>query len=109
MKKSSLVFVVLLILCNFAYAASFPTKNISFRNSPMGGTHFIGEVTNDSGHNYEMATFKLSIYSESGALLEVLDVVVPSFNKGQTKSFNADSLEPIEGIAKVKLQFETGI
>lgn len=113
MRKIVLVLSVILVLA-FAFGATgaekFPVNNASFENNEIG-TRFIGEITNNSGKNYEQAVFKLSVYDASGKLLDVLQFVMNGFRNGDTDTFEAISMKvlPSPDISKLRVKFEMGM
>ncbi len=112
MRKVALCLLMVLAL-SFTYGSAFaedkfPLKNVSYTVNDLG-TEFIGEVTNNSGTSYTMASFKLSVYDADEKLLDVVDIVINNFEDGQTRSFNGISMKQISEISRFKLQFEVGI
>lgn len=108
MKRVALSLALIALFATAALAAKFPIKNFSYRSS-MTGTRFIGEIINDSKNDYSTAVFKLSLYDKDGKLLDVADILISNFPAGSTKSWDADCLETVNGIASYKVQFETGM
>jgi hypothetical protein len=87
----------------------FEYKNVRFRDS-YGNAEAIGEITNNSGRSYNMATLKMSVYDQNGDLLGIGDIIIANFENGQTKSFDATFLEVNYNlISKYKIDFEFGI
>ena len=69
----------------------------------------MGEVTNNSGKNYTLANFVVTLYDENGGLIDTGYANVSNLADGETKSFMA----PILGLSddqvdKYKMQFENG-
>lgn len=90
-------------------AKEFECKNIHFKDS-YGGVDAIGEVVNNSGKSYSMATFNMSVYNKTGNLLGVTTVLVSNFKNGQTKSFDARFNDiDFKLISKYKLDFDFGM
>lgn len=88
---------------------TFPYKNVSVR-SQFGTTEMIGEMTNNSDKAYELATFTVSVYDDSGILIDTGNVLMSSFSQGATKSFQCNFLkiEPSQ-VSEYKIEFENGL
>ena len=89
-------------------SGGFVYKNIKFKSS-MGMIKAIGELTNNSGTDYSLANFIISVYDENGSLIGSGYINISNFLEGQTKTFNALIDAPISEIKKYKIQFENGI
>ena len=85
----------------------FFASNVSFSNGDFG-CEWIGEIRNDSGRDYSLANFVLSIYDPSGRLLDTAYINVSSFRAGQTKSFRAMAGRVPDQV-RYKIQFENGL
>jgi len=70
-----------------------------------GDGTFIGEMTNESNQNLQIATFTLSVYDRNAELLDTGAIVINSFGAGQTKSFEA-YVEEVSGEFFYKIDFE---
>src|SRR5205823_565495 len=74
------------------------------------GVKFVGEVTNNTGKDYQTTMFTLTIYDASGALVDTAGFVVNNFSNGRTKSFEALAPRvPPDKAKKYKIQFDQGI
>jgi hypothetical protein len=78
----------------------------SFRHK--GDSDFIGEITNESGNDYQLASFKMSLYDSTGELLDTAAIIVNNISAGQTKSFEA-YIEDVPSDYLYKIDFENGI
>lgn len=78
----------------------------SFRQK--GDSDFIGEITNESGNDYQIAAFKMSLYDSAGELLDTAPIIVNNISAGQTRSFEA-YIENIPSDYLYKIDFENGI
>ena len=69
----------------------------------------IGEMQNESGKDYQLANFVLSVYDVDGNLLETGYINISYFNNGSTKRFDAIIGEVhLKQIKNFKIQFENG-
>ena len=86
----------------------FYYKNVSFK-SGMIGNQALGEITNESGKDYQLANFILSVYDSNEQLLEAVYINISNIPNGITKSFTTFLLNTsISEIASHKIQFENG-
>ena len=49
---------------------------------------YIGEITNNSGKDYYLATFKISLYGKNGGLIAIQEFGLFDFANGTTQSFD---------------------
>ena len=88
----------------------FVSKNVSYRGKEYGGVEIIGEIKNQSGQSYQVATFTLSVYDRSGNLVATSPINVSNFGRGQTKSFNTSVFDvSIERFNRFKIQYDGGL
>ena len=106
--KISTMTLILLLLASSVWAENFPCKNVSFSDDHLGGTDFIGEITNNSGESFDMAVFSLNVYSRDGNLIAVTPIIIPNFATNQTKSFTAYVDKKIPSHIKYLIQFDNG-
>ncbi len=86
----------------------FYYKNVSFKSS-MIGNQALGEVINESGKDYQLANFILSVYDSNEQLLEAAYIPISNIPSGVTKSFTTFLLNTSVGeIVSHKIQFENG-
>lgn len=85
----------------------FSYRGVRF-SSEYGITTALGEVRNDSGQDYEFASFSLNVYDASGSLIAVDTVLLTNFGTGQVKSFDALFTESLDGKASISMSFNTG-
>lgn len=86
----------------------FSHHNVSY-SSDTFGTEIIGELTNNSGVNYKIASFSISLYSKDGDLIDVVHFIINNFQRGQTRSFTATSLKIAPKGVRFKIQLESGL
>jgi len=72
-----------------------------------GGGSFVGEMTNDSNKDLQLASFKLSLYDRKAVLIDTAPIVISHFGAGQTRSFEA-YVEGAPGEFFYKIDFENG-
>ena len=82
-------------------------RGVRFR-SEYGMTSAIGEIRNDSGQDYEGATFSLNVYDAAGSLVGVGPVVVSNIRSGQVKSFDTMFTESLDSKASIGMSFDAG-
>ena len=87
----------------------FTCKNILLKRDYDNSSEIIGEITNNSGHEFGLATFQVSFYDYSGRLIETSSFMVGSFLSGQTRSFDASVELPVASINTYKIDFEGGL
>ena len=86
----------------------FSYKSVSFK-SGMIGNQALGEITNESGKDYQLANFILSVYDSNEQLLEAVYINISNIPNGVTKSFATFLLNTSTSeIASYKVQFENG-
>jgi len=85
----------------------FIYDNISF-GSQLGMTEIIGEMTNDSGQNYSLINFLLSVYDQDRNLLATGYINISDFENGETKSFSGLIDIDVNKIAKYRIQYDSG-
>jgi hypothetical protein len=68
----------------------------------------IGEIRNNSGQDFEFATFSLNVYDDSGSLIGIGPVIVSNFRSGQVKSFDTMFTESLDGKASIGMSFDAG-
>lgn len=89
-------------------APAFVYANVSSRHEEYGGFRIIGEITNNSGRNLQIASFTLSVYDSNGRLVDTAPIVISNFATGRTKSFDAN-VETLPESWEFKIDFENGI
>ncbi len=90
---------------------NFPYKNVVLNDAGYGsnGIDAIGELTNNSGKNFNAASFVMSLYDKDDRLLGSNYIILNNFTNGQTKTFNTIILDTdYKSVAKYKIQFENG-
>lgn len=85
----------------------FYVKNVTFRHD-YGMLNIIGEMSNNSGINYTLANFIISLYDDDGNLLGIGYINISNFLNGQTKAFNGLAQVGERAKYKYKIQFENG-
>lgn len=85
----------------------FEYKNISFKDN---GNYIkvIGEITNNSGKDYKVANFMISVYNNEGNLVSTGYANISNLSNGQTKSINTLIEGQRSKVSKYKIQFENG-
>ena len=69
----------------------------------------LGEISNGSDQNYQLANFILSIYDNDEKLLDTVYINISNIPTGVTKSFQAFLLNTqINEVSSYKIQFENG-
>jgi hypothetical protein len=75
----------------------------------MLGNQALGEITNESGKNYQSAIFILSVYNKNEELLDTAYIDISNIPNGVTKSFQTFLLNTsIDQVSFYKIQFEIG-
>jgi len=92
------------ILLSVIFFLVFP-----FRKSFGDHIEVIGEITNHSGRSYRMVSFTLSVYDDSGNLLDTAPIVISNFRDGQTKSFSTIVQAGYDELSRYKIDFENSI
>jgi len=77
----------------------------NFRHKQNG--NIIGELTNDSGKTYQVATFKLSAYDSTGALIDTGTIMIANFKAKETRSFDS-FIKDLPNYFSYKLDLENG-
>jgi len=91
-----------------AESQNFDFKNVTVK-SDFGLTRVIGEVTNNSGRSYSIASFVVTLYDKQGKLLDTGYANVSNLTDGQSKIFGAPfTSNSYNEIDKYKIQFENG-
>ena len=86
----------------------FYYENVSFKNDVMN--QVLGEITNESGKDYLLANFILSVYDRNAKLLQTAFINVSNIPTGITKSFTTFLAGTSIGeISSYKIQFENGL
>jgi hypothetical protein len=85
----------------------FSYRGVRFR-SEYGMSSAIGEIRNNSGQDFEFATFSLNVYDDSGSLIGIGPVIVSNFRSGQVKSFDTMFTESLDGKASIGMSFDAG-
>ena len=87
----------------------FYYKNVSFKGGMMGN-QALGEITNGSGRDYQLANFMLSVYDSNDRLFQGVYINISNIPNGVTKSFTTFLLDTsISEIVSYKIQFENGL
>ncbi len=92
-------------------AGGFFYKNVHFKDSGVGYIKVIGEMTNNSGKDYLLAHFRISVYDEDDNLLESELIIISNFSNGQTKTFEGYIYTDydLSQMSKYKIEFDSGI
>ncbi len=85
----------------------FIYDNIRFRGQ-LDMTEIIGEMTNDSGQNYSLINFMVSVYDKDSNLLATGYINISDFADGETKSFSGLIDIDFNKIAKYRIQYDSG-
>ena len=89
--------------------SGFLYSNVSI-STGMLGTQCLGEMTNNSGRDYTIANFIVSVYDENEKLIETAYINISNFAKGDKKSFETLLIDSqADQIASYKIQFENGL
>jgi tetratricopeptide (TPR) repeat protein len=73
------------------------------------GVEYIGEITNGSGQDYQLANFVLSVYDEDRRLLGTVYISISNIGNDVTKSFQTVLTNTsLSRISTYKIQFENG-
>lgn len=110
MKKNLLVALFFIfIVANIAIAAdSFPVKDLSLDyNKAANMTVFQGEITNDSGKNYQIVMFKISFYDAQEKLIGAGDFGIENFKKKETVTFEGYVTKDVRQAKSYKLRLDT--
>ena len=112
MRKAIAVLLCLLFFSSLSRAETeisggFSYDNVSFKEE-FGMVNVIGEMTNNSGTNYTLANFLVSVYGDDGKLIGTGYINMSNLLNGQTKTFNGLVDANYSAISKYKIQFENG-
>ena len=93
-------------------ASNFYYYNINFKKKGTGKWVFAqGEISNESGKDYNTALFRLSIYDKS-ALMWTGNIKVMGFRKRQTRTFEllleGLNYRSMSAISRYEIYFESG-
>lgn len=89
-------------------SGEIPHSTFAFKGChPLGDGRWIGEITNNSTQDYQLACFKLSLFDQAGELINTAAIVVSNIKAGQTKSFDAYAGQAPSAY-KYKIDFENG-
>ena len=88
-------------------ANDFTYKNVSVK-SKNGYVELIGEVTNNTGKDFTIANFVVSLYGENSSLLAVGSISMSNLAHGQTKSFRSIVEADHSKMKEYKIDFENG-
>ena len=96
------------LLNSWERSGMVPHTQFSFKGCRLRpGGRWIGEMTNHSHRDYQIANFKLSVYSNENELIETAYLGLFDFKPGQTKSF--DCYAPgAPSSFKYKIDYENG-
>ncbi|MBM7623768.1 FxLYD domain-containing protein [Sporohalobacter salinus] len=115
--------IILLLICLLLVSSStalafskdvkggdFEYDNTSIRRRD-GYAVLFGEMTNETGKDYELVKFTVNFYNWSEELINSEPLYIENFNDDQTKSFEVSLFEEdeYEDIDDFKIQFEGGI
>ena len=111
MRKTILLSVIFFLVFPLFVAYSgetdgFSYDNVHFKKSSSNYIEIIGEITNHSGRSYQMVSFTLSVYDDSGNLLDTAPIVISNFRDGQTKSFSTIVQASYDELSRYKIDFE---
>ena len=111
MKKFAISIFIVFVLCACVWAEEpFPLKDVEVEYVNLAGmSRIIGEVTNNSGKSYQMATFKLSFYDESGKLLGAADFLIHNLKEGETVTFESASEKNVSAWKTCKIRLDSSI
>jgi len=89
----------------------FYYKNVTFKSGVvLGSVRVIGEMQNKSGKTFTVIWFRISAFDVTGKLLEVDNFSINDFEKGTTRSFEANLTDTIvDQVASYKIQVELDI
>lgn len=87
----------------------FVLSNLSWEMLDGDVSRVIGEIENGSGKSYESAIFTLSVYDDSGKLVDRLDFVVEDFQKGAVESFEAMGFKALPASPTFKIKLQMGM
>ncbi len=106
-EEKSLTDDLLSIADKTSAGSGFYYKNVSFKSGIMNQA--LGEISNGSDQNYQLANFILSIYDNDEKLLDTVYINISNIPTGVTKSFQAFLLNTqINEVSSYKIQFENG-
>lgn len=117
-KKILTIVIISLLLINFSSIAlaytdiqngDFTYDNVRIIYSD-DKIEIMGEMTNNSGKDYEIAYFIITLYEFSDEILNTDDIFISNFNDGQTKTFETTIYGDYSKYHDdFKVQFEDGI
>jgi len=110
MRKFTTSLLIVFILCGVALATEerFPLQGVEVLSS--AGVNLVqGEITNNSGRRFTVATLTLSFYDENDNLLGTAPIFVQNFAAGSTVPFNVTSERPLAGWVTYRIRLDSGM
>jgi len=78
-----------------AVGGGFYLSNVTFRGGSLG-TEMIGEISNQSGRDYDMVAFDVSLYKKPRRLVEHDFFLIHNIKNGQTRSFRLEFFSSVQ-------------
>ena len=110
MKKLVTSLFIVLMLCGVALATDerFPVQGVEVLSS--AGVNLVqGDITNNSGRRFTVATLTLSFYDAGDNLLGTAPIFVQNFAAGSTVHFNVTSERSLSGWATHSIRLDSGM
>lgn len=87
---------------------SFYGRNVSYFNDGFGHTKYTGEIVNNSGKDYRDISFKLNVYTEAGALFDVIPILFNEFQSGSSRTFLEYGYKPAPAKIEYSVSYSMG-
>jgi len=86
----------------------FTYKDIKLTGN-SGKININGKLTNQTGKNYNLTTFIIRLYNNSGSTIGTSYIQLKNFADNQTKSFNITSAGYLSQVDDYTIEFKSGI
>jgi len=86
----------------------FVYKDIKLKGN-NGRINITGKLTNQTGKDYQLTTFIIRLYNESGSSVGSSYIKLNNFADNQTKSFKITTAGYLSQVTDYSLEFENGI
>jgi len=109
MKNILCAVLVMVCLAGCAWAEEeFPLKNVKVRTI-ANVAEVQGEITNNSGQDYDTAMFTLNVYDKNKNLMGSTKIAIQNFEEGKTADFSAVITKSLAGWKTCSIQFDSGL
>lgn len=87
---------------------SFAIKNVTMKRS-FNITDVMGDLTNNSGRNYEQSIFRMSFYDGAEKLVGICDIFILNFQNGETVTFRGSTADDLSSAETYRLRLNMGM